>query len=572
MTIGMLIVMIGLLVAAISDTSEANHRHEEFDFIVIGAGTTGGALLEILSRESYGFSVLGLERGPDDVKRKPSDFTGMRTQSDYNYVSPHDPVFISTSQEAANEKQIYIPRFRGVGGTSKIYGMIARKPSSSVLEKWPNGWQYDDMKKYYKRVESHYCHHLDDSGIPEGECHHYHGKNGPMTINTLNEAEFKPFSSAFTGICSDKGTIWGGRTDDYNGKNHNGCGLFQQYKFLDEDGKWARGGSHTGYLTETVLARDNLEIRMGSPVTRIAFDSNGRAVGVYYLASPDSIRYVAARKEIILSAGSFDTPVLLQVSGVGPEDVLKKIKVPRVVAINEEVGKNLWDHVSVPYVLQVKNPSDDWSYQNGPFSWMIHANLEKEHDKSKISSVQVYFMDSSSMFTKADQLCKGQVETDNEATLRIIDQFPDYRGSVRAQTTSIFDRPYVDMGWDDSNGNATIQKFETMVEEFRKYWQDDSTDWSKEVVRELYMDDGIEKWAHRYMESALHPACTCAMGKCADEHLHVKGVHGLRVCDASAFATQVDGNPVATLFAMAEKLGEELLNEYSHGHHERDEL
>ena len=64
----------------------------------------------------------------------------------------------------------------------------------------------------------------------------------------------------------------------------------------------------------------------------------------------------------------------------------------------------------------------------------------------------------------------------------IIDQFPDYRGSVSAQTASIFDRPHVDMGWDDSKGSATIRKFEKMVKEFRKYWQDDSTDWSKEVV------------------------------------------------------------------------------------------
>ena len=239
---------------------------------------------------------------------------------------------------------------------------------------------------------------------------------------------------------------------------------------------------------------------------------------MYYLASPESIRYVAARKEIILSAGSFDTPVLLQVSGVGPEEILTKINVP-IVAINEEVGKNLWDHVSVPYVLQVKNPSNEWSDQNGPFSWMIHANLEEIRDRSRISSVQVYFMDSSSMFTKADKLCKGQVETDNEATLRIIDQFPDYRGSVSAQTASIFDHPYVDMGWDKSTGNASIQKFATMVKEFRKYWQDESREWSKEVVGELYMEDGIEEWAHRYMESALHPACTCAMGKCADEHL-----------------------------------------------------
>ena len=256
------LVVMGLLLAVVSsrkETAQAHHHHhhhnhhEEFDFIVVGAGTTRGALLEILSRESFGFSVLGLDRGPDDVKRKPSDFTGMRTQSDYNYVSPHDPIFISTSQEAANKKQIYIPRFRGVGGTSKIYDMIARKPSSSVLNEWPKGWQFHDMKRYYKQAESHYCHDF-DSGIPEGECHHYHGSKGPMKINTLNETEFKPFSKAFTSVCNDEGAIWGGRTDDYNGKNHNGCGLFQQFKFLDKDGEWVRGGSHTGYLTEEVLA------------------------------------------------------------------------------------------------------------------------------------------------------------------------------------------------------------------------------------------------------------------------------------------------------------------------------
>ena len=80
-----LLVLLGLLVAVVSSRKESGKAdHEEFDFIVVGAGTTGGALLEILSRESFGFSVLGLDRGPDDVKRKPSDFTGMKTQSDYN--------------------------------------------------------------------------------------------------------------------------------------------------------------------------------------------------------------------------------------------------------------------------------------------------------------------------------------------------------------------------------------------------------------------------------------------------------------------------------------------------------
>ncbi len=565
-----LLFVVGLLAPAL--TSASDDKVEEFDFIVVGAGTAGGALLEILSRGSS-FTVLGLDRGPPDVKRSSSDFTGMKTQSDYNYVSPHDPIFISTSQKAANEKQIYVPRFRGIGGTSRIYGMIARKPSSSVLNQWPNGWQYHDMKKYYKRMEAHFCHDENiDSGIPEHECRRHHGSDGPMQVNTLNETEFNPFSSGFSGVCRDKKAIWGGRTDDYNGENHNGCGLFQQYKFLDEDGKWARGGSHTGYLTEEVLRRSNLEVRLGSPVTRIAF-KDGSAAGVYYLASPERVRYVAARKEIILSAGSFDTPVLLQVSGVGPQDVLKTIGVQEV-AINEEVGKNLWDHVSVPYVLELKNPSSRWSPQNGPFSWMIHANLGVNPDKPGMSDVQVYFMDSSSMFTKADKLCKGQTDTSNEATLRIIDQFPDYRGIVTAQTASIFDRPYVDMGWKSDNdpGSNTIQKFAKMVNEFRKYWQDQNTEWSQEVVRELYMEDGIEEWANRYMESALHPACTCAMGKCSDANLRVKGVQKLRVCDASAFATQVDGNPVATLFAMAEKLGEELVNEYSWKNHRKAEL
>ena len=568
-------VIVGLLAALASGQSESV---EEFDFIVVGAGTTGGALLEILTREPS-FTVLGLDRGPDLVKRHWSDFTGMKTQRDYNYVSPHDPIIISTPQEAANKKQIYVPRFRGVGGTSRIYGMIVRKPSPSVLDEWPNGWHFRDMKEYYKRSESHYCHDDLDDGIPDHECGHHHGSNGPMKVNTLNQKQFKPFSKAFTDVCYDEGAIWGGKTNDYNGVDHNGCGLFQQYKFLDENDEWVRGGSHSGYLTEEVMARSNLDIRTGSPVTRIAFDEDGRAVGVYYLVSPERVRYVAARKEIILSAGSFNTPVLLQVSGVGPQHVLRKIKVP-VVAINEEVGNNLWDHVSVPYILEVKNPSNEWSPQNGPFSWMIHANLNLDDSSKSVrsgrSDVQVYFMDSSSMFSEADKLCKGRSDTwsSNEATLRIIDQFPDYRGFVRAQTASIFDRPYVDLGWNEKQdpGKNTIRKFTTMVEEFRKYWQDESTEWSKEVVGELYIGEDMEEWAHRYMESALHPACTCAMGKCADEHLRVKGVQGLRVCDASAFATQVDGNPVATLFAMAEKLGEELTNEYSPSRQKKTEL
>lgn len=545
--------IVGLLALATPVTSV-----EEFDFIVVGVGTTGGALLEVLSRE-YSFTVLGLDRGPADVKRRPDDFTGMRTQTDYNYVSPHDPIVISTSQYDANKKQIYVPRFRGIGGTSKIYGMIARKPSPAILNNWPSGWQYEDMKKYYKRFEGHFCF---DEYQPGHECRYHHGNGGPMSVNTLNETEFKPFSQAFSDVCSDEGAIWGGRTEDYNGFNHNGCGLFQQYKFLDEGGEWVRGGSHSGYLTDEVLSRSNLEVRLGSPVTRIAFE-NGRAVGVYYLASPETISYVQARKEIIISAGSFDTPVLLQVSGVGPQELLESINVP-VIAANEAVGQNLWDHVSVPYILKTKNPSSDWSPQNGPFSWMIHANLGFNPEMPGMSDVQVYFMDSSSMFTKADKLCKGQSDTNDEATLRIIDQFPDYRGSVYAQTNSVFDRPYVDMGWESSNDpeGKTIQKFKIMVNEFRKYWQNSSTEWSQEVVGELYMDDGIDDWAQKYMESALHPACTCAMGSCSDAHLRVKGVRRLRVCDASAFATQVDGNPVATLFAMAEKLGEELVNEY----------
>ena len=544
-----------LLIAAVALTSA--EEIEEFDFIVVGAGTAGGAMLEILSREPS-FTVLGLDRGPPDVKRRADDFTGMRTQSDYNYVSPHDPIFISTSQNDANSKQIYVPRFRGIGGTTKIYGMIARKPSPAILSKWPTNWHYEDMKKYYKRFEDHFC--FDDN--PNAECFHHHGNDGPMPVSTLNETEFKPFSHAFSSVCSDEGAIWGGRTDDYNGLNHNGCGLFQQYKFLDGSEKWVRGGSHTGYLTDEVLSRSNLDVRLGSPVTRIAFEE-GSAVGVYYLASPEKIAFVKARKEIILSAGSFDTPVLLQVSGVGPRDLLDSIGVP-VVAANEEVGMNLWDHVSVPYVLQVKNPSNDWSDQNGPFSWMIHANLGFYPDMPGMSDVQVYFMDSSSMFTMADKLCKGQVDADEEATLRIIDQYPDYRGTVYAQTASIFDRPYVNMGWESNNDpeQNTVNKFRMMVNEFRKYWQDSSTEWSQEVVGELYMEEGIDTWAHKNMESALHPACTCAMGKCSDANLRVNGVQRLRVCDASAFATQVDGNPVATLFAMAEKLGEELINEY----------
>ncbi|XP_028397112.1 uncharacterized protein LOC114520949 isoform X2 [Dendronephthya gigantea] len=560
----------------------------------------------------------------------------------YKFTSPHDPLWLTQptlqtlvkkgnywSNPNKDGRLIYIPRFRGRGGTSRVYGAIVRRASPAVLDLWPNGWKHEDMTQYYKKLEDHYCYYdlANVTGIPKNVCEKWHGHGGPMQVNSQVQEAFQKFPRTMKYLCEDKEKPWNGYKSDYNGPESDriSCSVFQQYKLrTDKDyypsdearrnraSKTARGSSYTGYY-EHNDAKPYLSV--SAPVSQIIFDGERKAVGVsYWDKTTGEIKVANARKEVILGGGTFDTPHLLQVSGVGPRNLLKKIGV-ELVAENEEVGKNLWDHISVPYVLELSKESlelcctnetdpiprvdiDGASYEtkklesiNGPFSWILHYRSNITRVPKKMSDIQLYVMGNSKLFDETDALCTSdppeyndQDEEDEshdkdtiQGTIRIIDQWPEYRGSVKSVTPHIFDKPEIEYGWSYTKDGVPSDEFKKVSQLFREqvkllremFFGDNVREDLKRLVvsevapgHDIDTDDKFDAWLRGMLVSALHPVGTCKMPECSDEFLRVKGVSSLRVCDASAFATQIDGNPAATLYAMGEKLADMLKFEY----------
>ena len=526
---------------------------------------------------------------------------------------------------------IYIPRFRGRGGTSRVYGAIVRRASPDVLDLWPNGWKHEDMTEYYKKSEDHYCYYDFENvtGISKEECIKWHGQGGPMQVNSQIQEAFQKFPRTMKYICEDKEKPWHGYKHDYNGPESDriSCSVFQQYKLRtdahyyptpeareDRASKTARGSSYTGYYQHNDVKP---YLVVSAPVTQIQFDGDGKAVGVsYWEKTTGEVKVANARKEVILGAGSFDTPHLLQVSGVGSRKHLEKIGV-KVVAENDHVGENLWDHISVPYVLELNKESlelcctnetdpipkvniDGVIHQtkklesiNGPFSWILHYRSNITRVPKKMSDIQLYVMGNSKLFDETGALCTSEPPEYNDqeedadespnkdaiqGTIRIIDQWPEYRGSVKSVTSHIFDKPEIEYGWSytiDGNPSNEFKKISKLFREQVKllremfFGKNVRDDLKRLVVSEVApgqdvdTDEKLDAWMRGMLVSALHPVGTCKMPECVDEFLRVKGVSNLRVCDASAFATQIDGNPAATLFAMGEKLADMLKFEYS---------
>ncbi|KAJ9447036.1 L-sorbose 1-dehydrogenase [Diplonema papillatum] len=545
------------------------------DFIIVGAGT-GGAALAVRLAENPEWDICVFERGPLE-----SGFWGYwaKGKAPYEFISPNDPNVFSTPQLYDNAgdasrtgKLIYVPRFRGVGGTSRLYGAINVRPSPEVLAVWPPGWDFDSMLPYYKKLEDHYCNYepSEVTGISDADCAKWHGKDGPMEVNHLYEPDFKEFSVKFKEFCVDDDMPWKGYVADYNGgrKGHIGCSIFQQYSHRS-DGRGnrssgtSRGGTFTGYLNYTHYGNGrNLHIVVNTAVTKIDFDGI-RAAGVHYAINGTVPGVMKALKEVIIAGGAYDTPHLLQVSGVGERKHLESLGV-RVVAENKEVGEHLWDHISVPYVLQLKEkPRDMPRSPNGPFSWIVH--LDTETLSKRMSDMQMYFMDNSPMFSATDTVCRPEpiAPPELQTSVRLIHQYPSYRGTVRATSASIYDKPQVDMGWRYPIPDDDLLPFQKTIDKLRELMARPGP-WGDLVDKELLPGDmDLAAYLKEGMVSALHPACTCRMGACTDGQLLVKGVRNLRVCDASAFATQVDGNPAETIYAMAEKLADMLKEQWA---------
>ncbi|MDT5401202.1 MAG: choline oxidase [Mycobacterium sp.] len=518
-------------VRSVSDTGSESTA--TFDYVIAGGGTAGCVLAARLS-EDPSVTVCLVEAGPSDVGDAnilPLSEWMHLLDSGYDWDYPVEP------QERGNSFMRHA-RAKVLGGCSSHNSCIAFWPPAECLDEWvelgATGWSAAEILPLVKRLENN-----DAPGD--------HGHDGPVRLQDIPPND--PCGVAVLEAAASAGLP----TVAFNrGKTvHNGAGWFQIN--VGEDG--SRMSTSHAYLHPILDTRKNLEVRTDCWVSEILFDDANNATGVRY-QRPDLTGYdtVSARREVIVTAGSIDTPKLLMLSGIGPTAHLRELGVP-VRVDSPGVGANLDDHVEGLVFWEASRPmvttSTQW-WEIGLFTTVDEGSTQPD-----------LMMHYGSVPFDMNTLRRGYPTTDNGFCLTPNVTQGRSRGTVRLRSLDFRDRPKVDPryftdpeGYDERIMLTGVRLARTIAEQAPlKGW----------VARELApgpdatTDDELLDYIHETHNTVYHPAATARMGAPADPmavldpQLRVKGVSRLRVVDASAMPKLPAVNPNITVMTMAEK-------------------
>ena len=504
-----------------------------FDYIIAGGGTAGCVVAARLS-EDPSVSVLLVEAGPSDVG---DDNILVLNQWMHLLDSGYDWDYPIEPQRNGNSFMRHA-RAKVLGGCSSHNSCIAFWPPAEGLDEWEaagaTGWGAKDVLPYTKKLENNDA---------EGD----HGHDGPVRLRDVPPVD--PCGAAVLESAAKVGlpTVKFNRGTTVT----KGAGWFQIN--AGEDG--TRMSTSHAYLHSILGERDNLEVRTDSWVAEILFDDENNATGVRY-QRPDLGGYdtVHARREVILTAGAIDTPKLLMLSGIGPEDHLKEFGID-VRVDSPGVGSNLDDHVEGLVFWEASRPmvtdSTQW-WEIGLFTTTVDG-LDQPDLMMHYGSVPF----------DMNTLRWGYPTTDNGFCLTPNVTQGLSRGTVRLRSRDFRDRAKVDPkyftdpdGHDERVMLAGIKLArEIAAQEPLKSW----------VARELApgpdatTDEELLDYIHKTHNTVYHPAGTAKMGAIddpmavLDPQLRVKGVQRLRVVDASAMPKLPAVNPNITVMTMAEK-------------------
>jgi len=516
----------------------------EYDYIVIGAGSAGCAVAGRLGEA--GFSVLLLEAGGKD--RNP--FIHIPLGYSLLYANPKvNWCYESAPEPHLNNRRLFQPRGKVLGGTGAINGMIYMRGQPEDFDSWAaqgcTGWGWDDVLPFFKSCEDQ-----------ERGADAFHGIGGPVSVSDIRTEH--ELGEAFHAASEALGVP---RNNDFNGAQQEGTGYVQT---TTRNGM--RWSTAAGYLRGA--ARKNIDLRLNAMVDRIALDGK-QATGVHW-TDRSGRHHAKARREIILSGGAFNSPQLLQISGIGPGSLLKAHGVEVRHELNG-VGENLQDHfgIGAEYRSTVKSTVNDL-YNNkikGGFQLLRHLVFRTGPfaDNGNYSNT---FICSGPEIDRPDMMVTFMAWCTNEQlkphpfsgfTILAEHMRPNSRGHVRINDASPSVQPEIQFNFfaDEADQRAAIAGLKFGRKIAATSPMSDCVDHELSPGKDVQSDEGMLAYCRANGLSLLHCVGTCKMGvdsdAVVDPRLRVHGISGLRVADASIMPRIVTGNTNAASIMIGEK-------------------
>ena len=519
---------------------------QAFDYIIIGAGSAGCVLANRLS-EDREIKVLLLEAGGKDINpwiHIPVGYfkTMHNPKTDWCFITEKDPGIAN--------RQLQWPRGKVLGGTSSLNGLLYVRGQAEDYDRWRDlgneGWGYEDVLTYFKKSEDQ------ERGASE-----YHGVGGPLKVSDLRIR--RKIADLFI-----EGSVNYGipRNEDYNGATQEGVGYFQQTAH-----KGFRWSTAKGFL-KPARNRENLKVITKAHVNKLLFEGK-RVTGVEYELKGQTLR-ANCSIETILSAGAIGSPHILQCSGIGDAELIKRLGA-EVVHHSPAVGQNLQDHLQIRLVFktnqktlndEVNNPINKvligleyMLFRTGPLCLAASQVAIFTKTDPKLARPDIQFhMQPLSADKPGDGAHKFSAFTSSVCQLR-----PESRGYLEAVSLDTKIHPQI-----HPNYLSTEHDCKVAIESLKIARGIANTSPLAESISEEFVpgshyqtDEELLEAARLHSTTIYHPTSTCKMGKSQDSvvdaKLKVYGIENLRVVDASIMPEIVSGNTNAPTIMIAEK-------------------
>jgi choline dehydrogenase len=527
----------------------------EFDYVIVGAGSAGCVLANRLSANGRN-SVLLLEAGPKDTNlwiHVPLGYGKLFKEKTVNWMYQTEP------EPGLDGRTVFQPRGKVLGGSSSINGLLYVRGQHEDYDRWRQrgnaGWGYDDVLPYFRKAENQ------QRGADK-----YHGSGGPLPVSDLGHPD--PLSAAFIAAAAETGLPI---NPDFNGATQEGAGFFQT---TTRGGR--RASTAVAYL-RPAKSRSNLRVETAALAQRILFEGR-RARAVEYRQN-GALRTASARKEILVSGGAYNSPQLLQLSGVGPAELLKQHGI-EIVLDAPGVGSDLQDHLQVRLVTRCSQPvtlndilnhpvrrvmagARYAAFRKGPLTIAAGTSgaFFKTDPRLATPDIQIHFLPFSTD-RMGEKLHSFSAFSASVCQLR-----PESRGSLRIKSADSAVPPEIRINYlaTETDRTAFIEGVKILrrilaAPALKPYTVDEVLPGSK-----VTSDEDILAFCRRTGSTVYHPTSTCRMGNdplaVVDQRLRLRGIEGLRVVDASVMPDLMSGNTNAPTIMIAEKASDMILED-----------